>query len=448
MTRARPVCLVLLLGAAACAADPYAGYQPVPAADLAPMLTGRTLLIGATKDWPWQTMLYLDCAGGGWRDARLVAGSVPRPGDMAMVISWQATEADGLCLWSSPLIGEMPSFIPAHRECLRVLRDAAAPELLAATATDAGRSMTAPAVLSDGNAFPPGRLAQDRSAGAGAVRRADSRLAAALRIRHYWGSKIPEYTEERRVEKFDIADCLVCSNGDIAEPFDLNDIIFRKDLSTETLIFMNQVIYENINCYTSISLFNNIQTRIRKSMSESDDRRDALFVMLRQGRRVHIGLDPVRLKIAKDKKALISAALNAARSCLYSLDMAGRFLKDADAVSRSISVPLQQFKDHFPYLRDIRNSAYHANERVSRITQSTEKIPSAPLENFDIRSGGGLLFISGMLAGSDFVFTAANGAHNALPITWETYLKLRAVTLHALDCFPDHRSSSPGGRGA
>ena len=124
------------------------------------MVSGSSLLLDATRDWPFQTMLYLAPDGSGWRDASLLPGTDPRPGDMAMVLVWQATEADGLCLWSAPLIGEMPSFTPPHRECLRVLRAPTGQETLAATATDAQRSITAPLLLHGGNTFPPGQIAQ------------------------------------------------------------------------------------------------------------------------------------------------------------------------------------------------------------------------------------------------------------------------------------------------
>ncbi len=152
--------LVLLLGVAGCAKDPYAAYQPVPAAELERMVVGNSLLLDRTKDWPFQTLLYLAPGGRGWRDARLVPGTDPQPGAMAMVIAWEASDTDGLCLWSTPLIGEMPSFTAPHRECLRVLRAAAAPETLAATASDKQRSITAPLSLRSGSAFPLERIAQ------------------------------------------------------------------------------------------------------------------------------------------------------------------------------------------------------------------------------------------------------------------------------------------------
>ena len=152
--------LVLLLALAGCAGDPYAGYQPVPAAELTQMVSGNTLLLDRTGKWPFQTLLYLAPGGGGWRDGRLVPGTDPLPGSIAMVLSWQATDDDGLCVWSSPLIGELPAFMPPHKDCLHVLRAPVAPELLAASASDDKRSITAPLWLHSGSTFPPGRIAQ------------------------------------------------------------------------------------------------------------------------------------------------------------------------------------------------------------------------------------------------------------------------------------------------
>lgn len=152
--------VALLLALCGCGSDPYAGYQKVPAAELLRMVSGTSLLLDGTATWPFQTMLYLAPGGGGWRDAKLRPGTEPRPGDMAMIIAWQVRDEDGLCLWSTPLIGEMPSFTPPHHECLLVLRDPAVPQALVATAADADRTITAPLSLRSGNAFPPGPIAQ------------------------------------------------------------------------------------------------------------------------------------------------------------------------------------------------------------------------------------------------------------------------------------------------
>ena len=151
---------LLLVGTSGCGGNPYSGYLPVPAVELTRMVSGNSLLLDGTKAWPLQTMLYLAPEGGGWRDARLQPGTEPQPGDMAMVLSWQATEEDGLCMWSAPLIGVMPSFAPPQKQCLRVLRAPAEPDTLVATATDAQRTITAPLQLFNGNIFPAGQIAQ------------------------------------------------------------------------------------------------------------------------------------------------------------------------------------------------------------------------------------------------------------------------------------------------
>jgi hypothetical protein len=160
-SRVRFIVLTLLAATlAGCAGSPYAGYLPIPAAELAPMVAGRSLLLGETADWPYQTVLYLAPDGGGWRDGRLAHGTEPRPGDMAMVLGWRVTDEDGLCVWSTPLIGDMPSGAPPLRDCLRVLRAPTNPAVLAATATDAERSITAALQLRDGSVFPLDRIAQ------------------------------------------------------------------------------------------------------------------------------------------------------------------------------------------------------------------------------------------------------------------------------------------------
>jgi hypothetical protein len=152
--------LALLLCATGCASDPYAGYAPVPAEDVVRMVSGGSLLIDATEDWPFQTLVYFAPGGHGWRDGKLVPGTEPRPGDMASLVTWRAADANGLCLVSAPLIGEIPSFVPPHKECMQVWQSTVAPALLLARAEDAQRSILAPASVTPGNGFAPARIAQ------------------------------------------------------------------------------------------------------------------------------------------------------------------------------------------------------------------------------------------------------------------------------------------------
>ena len=156
----RRVAIALLLAASGCVAPPYAAYQPVPADDVARLVAGSSVLISPTGDWPFETLIYFDRAGHGWRDALLLPGTNPVPGAMAEVIAWQSTDAEGLCLWSAPLVGEIPYFVGPHRECLRVLSASAAPDTLVATITRDHRAITAPLVLQPGNAVAADRIAQ------------------------------------------------------------------------------------------------------------------------------------------------------------------------------------------------------------------------------------------------------------------------------------------------
>jgi hypothetical protein len=150
----------LVLGIAGCAADPYAGFEPVPAAELVRMTSGNTLLIDSTAQWPFQTLLFIAPGGGGWWDGRLEPGSEPQTTGMAMALAWRITDDDDLCVWTSPLISEMPTFTPPDRACLRVIRMTMTPDVMVATSANRQRTITAPARLVSGNSFPPARIAQ------------------------------------------------------------------------------------------------------------------------------------------------------------------------------------------------------------------------------------------------------------------------------------------------
>ena len=54
--------IALLLAASGCVEPPYAAYQPVPADDVARLVTGSSVLISPTGDWPFETLIYFDRA--------------------------------------------------------------------------------------------------------------------------------------------------------------------------------------------------------------------------------------------------------------------------------------------------------------------------------------------------------------------------------------------------
>ena len=71
-----------------------------------------------------------------------------------MVFNWRVTAGSQLCVWATPRIGDMPSFMPAFLECLAVLRSAERPDELKVTITKNGRSRTAPLYVYPSSAFP------------------------------------------------------------------------------------------------------------------------------------------------------------------------------------------------------------------------------------------------------------------------------------------------------
>jgi hypothetical protein len=74
---------------------------------------------------------------------------------MSMVFNWRVMDGSWICLSATPLIGEMPSFIPAFSECLQVLRSSRAPPgRYKVTITRGGNSRAGWLDLYPFNAFP------------------------------------------------------------------------------------------------------------------------------------------------------------------------------------------------------------------------------------------------------------------------------------------------------
>jgi hypothetical protein len=102
--------------------------QLVSRAELADLVTERTLYVPSCCNTPDGTLVYLAKNGTGWLDSQLMPGSPPSPGGMSMILDWRVIAGSRVCFWASPRIDEMLSFMPAFSECLQVLRAGVSPD--------------------------------------------------------------------------------------------------------------------------------------------------------------------------------------------------------------------------------------------------------------------------------------------------------------------------------
>lgn len=90
--------------------------------ELSGLVTGRTMRIGDASGSDMFALLYLAPDGTGWLDTEVLPGEPPKPDTMSMLVNWRLEGGSQICAWASPLIGEMPSFVPSHLICIRLLR--------------------------------------------------------------------------------------------------------------------------------------------------------------------------------------------------------------------------------------------------------------------------------------------------------------------------------------
>lgn len=174
--------MVCALAATIAVAGCMRAVRPLPQqlfapADLKALLTGRTLRVLAGGGSPFETLLYLGPAGRGWLDDEVVPGTPPDPSAMSMVFAWGLVPASRVCIWATPLIGQMPSFVPPFEQCVQVFRSGLPPQGLSAVVIrDEGAHM-APLQLLPFNAFPAAAVEQYLE-----------------QVRVLYGGKVPNWT--------------------------------------------------------------------------------------------------------------------------------------------------------------------------------------------------------------------------------------------------------------
>lgn len=151
MARTSLAALLATLLASACVNSPPPN-RLLPASQLRGLVADHTLSIHSSSSTPDGMLLYLARNGTGWFQE---PDYPPKPGRMSFVFDWRMAGESRICLWAAPLVGDIPSFMPASQTCIQVLRSRKVPGGLEAVYAQDGRQATAPIELYPFNAFRP-----------------------------------------------------------------------------------------------------------------------------------------------------------------------------------------------------------------------------------------------------------------------------------------------------
>ena len=128
-----------------------------------------------------------------------------------------------------------------------------------------------------------------------------------------------------------------------------------------------------------------------------------------------------------------------ARSFIYALDTIGcvlRVLSGIDAVPPGVSQQKLAFDEHFPELRDVRNSAHHVEDRVRGLGPSERKISLEPVDLPPLLSAdAGVALLGETLVDRSFGCTLANGSYGRVEISLDSALRARNCVQGVLDAF-------------
>lgn len=150
------LCAVIAAVAAAACSRVAATPPPAPLAppELHALVSGRTLRVRATAGAPVETLLFLAPDRTGWLDNAVVPGEAPMPAGMSMVFEWGTAPGSRVCVWATPLIGQMPSFVPPFEQCVQILRSGLPPQGFSAIVEHGEEGRAGPLELLPFNAFP------------------------------------------------------------------------------------------------------------------------------------------------------------------------------------------------------------------------------------------------------------------------------------------------------
>ena len=168
---------VAAVAVAGCCNSPPVADRFYTPRELSGLVTGRTMRIGDASPSRFFALAYFAPDGTGWLDTEIVPGEPPQPSAMSTLVDWHLVDGSQICAWVSPRIGEMPSFVPSHLACIRLLRPGIHDPRITAVTQRNDRYQMLPLEFYPFNAFSPAVIEQYRR-----------------QVRVLYGGRIPDWS--------------------------------------------------------------------------------------------------------------------------------------------------------------------------------------------------------------------------------------------------------------
>jgi hypothetical protein len=126
-----------------------------------------------------------------------------------------------------------------------------------------------------------------------------------------------------------------------------------------------------------------------------------------------------------------------AKSFLYSLDTAEKALEQLTqipGVPDQVQLELAQFRQPFPGLKDVRDSAHHVEDRVQGKARN-KKLHLLPIESSAISAPAGGALVVDMLNGDRYGGTIADGSYAEVDVTEASLVAVQGMIQRVLDAF-------------
>jgi hypothetical protein len=127
-----------------------------------------------------------------------------------------------------------------------------------------------------------------------------------------------------------------------------------------------------------------------------------------------------------------------ARSFLYALDTFHELVKKLEAQPSSpsgIANILAAFAQHFPGLRDVRNSAHHVEDRVLGLGTRGRPIDIKAINDYSIDAPAKSLLLTDFLSGNNYGGTAADGTVKTVEVSATSMSTLQGLFQQLLSYF-------------
>ncbi|MEY4730897.1 MAG: hypothetical protein RL020_2055 [Pseudomonadota bacterium] len=141
-----------------------------------------------------------------------------------------------------------------------------------------------------------------------------------------------------------------------------------------------------------------------------------------------------------------------ARTFVYALDAFGKFLevlgKEANVPEKIVELH-EQFVADFPYLRGVRNTAQHLEDRARGLGagKAPKPLDLQPITNNIINAPDGGVLVLGNLNGSRYGSTMSDGHYGEIDVSLKSMRSLQKILLEVIQSFKWHgpKEHAPSG---